>query len=67
MFYPGVKQLNPAVLSRVKFARDRSNPIHMKAVLVKFLDSGEILGHLTRPVAEATSILLDIPELEMIG
>ena len=37
MFYPGVKQLNPAVLSRVKFVKDQKNPIHKKAVFVKSL------------------------------
>jgi len=59
MFYPGVKQLNPAVLSWVKFIRDENNSFHKKAVFVKLVDSGEILGHLTRQVAEASSMILD--------
>lgn len=67
MFYPGVKQLNPAVLSQVKFTKDCSNPVHKKAIFVKFLSSEEILGHLTRPVTEAASTLLDIPGVEMLG
>ena len=67
MFYPGVKQLNPAVLSRVKFVQDQKNPVHKKAVFVKFVDSEEILGHRSRPVAESASIILDISGVAMLG
>jgi len=67
MFYPGVKQLNPAILSRVKFVKDQNNPVHKKACFVTFIDSGEILDHLTRSVAEASSMILDISGVEMFG
>ena len=67
MFYPGIKKLNPAVLSRVKFVRDKGNLVHKKAVFVKFISGDEILGHLTRPVAEAASAILEIAGAEMLG
>ena len=71
MFYPGVKKLNPAVLSsvlsRVKFVRDKGNLVHKKAVFVKSISGDEILGHLTRPVTEAASVILEIAGAEMLG
>ena len=51
----------------VTFVKESSNPFHKQARLVNFSDDGKILGHLSRSVAEATSILLDIPGIKVIG
>jgi len=73
MFYPGRERLSTRVFSKVIFERDVENAFHENAYFVKlFNDKGSdgdklILGHLTRPVAEAVHGFSSIPGVKMLG
>jgi len=72
MFYPGHLRLRTNKFSQVSIERDYNNAFHDKAYFVKLkADSKEecdiTLGHLSRPVAEATHKLFAVPGVIISG
>ena len=64
MFYEGKSYLDPSKFQRVYFVEDYENTHRERAYWVKYYDSGIILGHLSRDVAEGWYYVTNIPTVK---